>query len=135
MKDHLYVTNADFDRLQLLIESQHVTVFEKEYLGMLEKELSRAQVVEPEAIPPDVVAVNSEVLLRDLDSGDTRIYKLVLPAQARAENSISILTPLGAAMLGYRVGDIIELPVPSGVWRLKVLDVLFQPEAVSVCCQ
>lgn len=135
MKDHLYITNADFNRLQLLIEGQHVTVFEKEYLRMLQRELGRAQVVEPEAIPPDVVAVNSEVLIRDLDSGDTRIYKLVLPAQARAENSISILTPLGAAMLGYRVGDIIELPVPGGIWRLKVLDVLFQPEPVSVCCQ
>ena len=135
MKGHVYVTNADFDRLQLLIEGRHVTVFEKEYLGMLEKELGRAQVVEPGAIPPDVVAVSSEVLLRDLDSGNTRIYKLVLPAQARAENSISILTPLGAAMLGYRVGGIIELPVPGGVWRLRVLDVLFQPEAVSVCCQ
>lgn len=135
MKDHLYITNADFERLQLLIESQHVTVFEKEYLGMLEKELGRAKVVEPEEIPSDVVTLDSEVLLKDIDSGDTRIYKLVLPDQARAENSLSILTPLGAAMLGYRVGDVIEMPVPSVVWRLKVLDVLFQPEAVSVCRQ
>ncbi len=135
MKDHLYITDADFERLQLLIEGQHVTVFEKEYLRMLEKELGRAEVVEPEAIPPDVLTVNSEVLLRDLDSGDTRIYKLVLPDQARTENSLSILTPLGQAMMGRRVGDLIELPVPSGVWRLKVLDVLFQPEPVGVCCQ
>jgi regulator of nucleoside diphosphate kinase len=106
-----------------------------EYLKMLEADLGRAEVVEPEAIPPDVVTLDSEVLLKDVDSGDTRIYKLVLPDQARAENSISILTPLGAAMLGCRVGHIIELPAPGGVWGLKVLDVLFQPEAVSVCCQ
>lgn len=134
MKDRLYVTRADFDRLRHLIESRQVTVFEMEYLELLEEKLDRAEVVEPEAIPPDIVTLNSEVLLKDLDSGGVKIYRLVLPAQGRMQKSISILTPLGIAMLGYKVGEIIEFPVPRSIRRLKVLDVLLQPETAVACC-
>ena len=94
---------------------------------------TRADVVEAEAIPRDVVTMNSEVRLQDLDSGDIKVYRLVFPSQARTENSISILAPIGTAMLGYRVGDVIEWRVPKGIRRLKVLDVLYQPEAAGVC--
>jgi regulator of nucleoside diphosphate kinase len=76
--------------------------------------------------------MNSEVRLKDLDSGDVTVYRLVFPSQTRTENSISVLAPVGTAMLGYRVGDVIEWRVPKGVRRLKVLEVIYQPEAAGV---
>lgn len=133
MKDRLYITKADYEKLQRLIEGRRTTgSFDMKYLNLLEAELDRAEVVEPEAIPPDVVTMNSEVRLKDLDSGNIIVYRLVFPSQARTENSISVLAPIGMAMLGYQVGDIIEWPVPRGIRRLKVLEVLFQPEAAGV---
>jgi regulator of nucleoside diphosphate kinase len=133
MKDRLYITKADYEKLQRLIEGRRTTgSFDMKYLSLLEAELDLAEVVEPEAIPPDVVTMNSEVRLKDLDSGNIIVYRLVFPSQARTENSISVLAPIGMAMLGYQVGDIIEWPVPRGIRRFKVLEVLFQPEAAGV---
>ena len=133
MRDRLYITKADYEKLQRLIEGMRTTgSFDKKYLNMLAEELDHAEVVEPEAVPPNVVTMNSEVRLKDLDSGQSIVYRLVFPAQARRENSISVLAPIGMAMLGYQVGDIIEWPVPRGIRRLKVLEVLFQPEAAGV---
>ena len=133
MKDRLYITKADYEKLRPLIEGRRTTgSFDMKYLNLLEAELDRAEVVEPEAIPPDVVTMNSEVRLKDLDSGNIIVYRLVFPSQARTENSISVLAPIGMAMLGYQVGDIIEWPVPRGIRRLRVLEVLFQPEAAGV---
>jgi regulator of nucleoside diphosphate kinase len=68
----------------------------------------------------------------DMDSGEIKVYKLVFPSQARTENSLSVLAPIGTAILGYRVGSVIEWRVPRGVRRLKVLEVLFQPEAAAL---
>lgn len=96
---------------------------------MLEEELDRADVVEPEAIPPDVVTMHSEVLVRDVDSGEERTYRLVFPTEREVENSVSVLAPIGTAMLGYGVGTVIEWPVPKGTKRLKVVRVVSQPEA------
>jgi hypothetical protein len=61
------------------------------------------------------------------------VYTLVFPNEADIEqNRISVLAPIGIAMLGYRVGDILEWPVPSGLSRLKVKEVLYQPEASGI---
>lgn len=81
-------------------------------------------------VPPDVITMNSRVKLQDLDSGDEMIYTLVYPSDAdTGQNRISILAPIGTALIGYRVGDIVEWKVPSGVKRLKVEEILYQPEA------
>ena len=66
----------------------------------------------------------------DMDSGEVHI--LVFPSRARTANPLSVLAPTGTAILGYRVGDVIEWQVPKVVRRLKVLEVLFQPEAAGV---
>jgi regulator of nucleoside diphosphate kinase len=133
MRDRIYITDDDSERLRRLIAGRRgANPVDHEYLDMLEQELDRAEVVEPEAIPRDVVTMNSEVQLRDLDSGETRVYRLIFPTQTRTANSISVLAPVGTAMLGYRVGDVIEWPVPKGIRRLKVMDVIYQPEAAGV---
>ncbi len=133
MRDRIYITDDDCERLRRLIAGRRgANSADTEYLDVLEQELDRAEIVEPEAIPRDVVTMDSQVRLKDLDSGETRVYRLIFPSQTRTPDSISVLAPVGTAMLGYRVGDVIEWRVPKGIRRLKVLEVIYQPEAAGV---
>ncbi len=133
MRDRIYITDGDCERLRRLIAGRRrANAIDHEYLDILEQELDRAELVEPGAVPRDVVTMNSEVRLKDLDSGQTQVYRLIFPTQTRTENSISVLAPIGTAMLGYRVGDVIKWRVPKGIRRLKVLEVIYQPEAAGV---
>lgn len=73
--------------------------------------------------------MNSKVRLRDLDTEETETYTLVYPDKADASDGrISVLAPVGTAIIGYQVGDTIDWPVPAGLRRLKVEAVLYQPE-------
>ena len=94
--------------------------------------MERAEVVAPRDVPTDAVTMNSTVRLRDLGSGKELTYTLVFPNEADVDQGkISILAPIGTAMIGYREGDVIEWEVPSGLRRLKVEEVLYQPEAAG----
>ncbi|MCA9421474.1 MAG: GreA/GreB family elongation factor, partial [Nitrospira sp.] len=78
----------------------------------------------PKDIPPDVVTMNSRVRLSDMNKGDDLVYTLVFPRDANAaEGKISILAPVGTAILGFRVGDIIEWQVPAGIRKLKIEEI------------
>ena len=133
MRDRIFITESDYERLSRLIAGRRTSGPDGEHLAELEQELERAEVLgDKEAVPPDVVTMNSEVRLLDVDSGEEKVYKLVFPTQARTDNALSVLAPVGTAILGYRVGSVIEWRVPKGVRRLKVLDVLYQPEAAGV---
>ena len=129
-KRTLIISHADRERLVALIDSARLdTRVREDYLAALEGELSQARVVPLGKVPADVVTMNSVVRLRDLDSGETEEYELVYPADADVSlNRISILAPIGTAILGYRLGDVIEWPVPAGLRRLRVEEVLYQPE-------
>jgi len=132
MRDAIFIMDIDFERLRLLIEGRRgARSVDHEHLDMLEQELDRAEIVGPESLPRGIVTMNSEVRLLDLDSGEVRIYHLIFPNQNRTDNSISVLAPIGTALLGYREGDVIEWRVPKGIRRLKVLDVVPQPEAAG----
>lgn len=126
----IHITEHDRDRLQKLIEVMSDRDRQsKPYIDKLEEELDRAHVVEPNRIPSDVITMNSKVRLQDMDSGEEVVYALVFPGKANAdENAISVLAPIGTALLGYREGDVIEWQVPAGTKRLKVLEVVYQPE-------
>jgi regulator of nucleoside diphosphate kinase len=126
------VTEFDLGRLRNLIDIARYdgSDWHGPYLNRLEAELERAEVVDPKDIPKDVVTMRSTVRLKDLDSTKELIYSLVFPKEADVDKGkISVLAPVGTAMIGYRVGDIIEWEVPSGLRRLKVEEVLYQPEA------
>jgi len=127
----IYITAYDLQRLrELIIETRRMERRKNEYLESLDAELSRGQVVAPTEVPPDVVTMNSRVHLVDLESQEEMVYTLVFPQDADlAQGKISVLAPIGTAMLGYRVGDTFEWPVPAGVRRLQVKEVLYQPEA------
>ncbi|HNP61151.1 MAG TPA: nucleoside diphosphate kinase regulator, partial [Nitrospirales bacterium] len=102
------------------------------HLEGLSEELDRANIVDPKDIPPDVVTMNSRVRLSDTSKDEDLIYTLVFPRDADAEaGKISILAPIGTAILGYKVGDIIEWPVPLGIRKVKIEEVLYQPEAAG----
>lgn len=131
-QNNIYITRPDHERLTKLVEFARGREGDatREYLNRLEGELERAKVVEQRQIPPDVITMRSTVRLKDLDTGEKMIYWLAFPREANFyEGKISILAPVGTAMLGYRRGDVIEWEVPSGVRRLKVEEVLYQPEA------
>jgi regulator of nucleoside diphosphate kinase len=90
--------------------------------------LEKAEVVEQKNISPDVITMRSSVRLKDLDTSEEMIYWLAFPTEANYyEGKISVLAPIGTAMLGYRRGDVIEWVVPSGLWLLTVEEVLYQP--------
>lgn len=131
MIKNIIITETDKVRLQKLIsEAREYNLCKKDYLNKLDQEILRATVVDSNEIPKDIITMDSRVSLVDIESGEEMIYTLVLPDEADLqENRISILAPIGTAILGYRVGDIIEWPVPEGVIRLKVEKILFQPEA------
>ena len=133
MRDRIFITETDYDKLCRLIAGRRGSRADADHLNELEGELERAEVLaDKRTVPPDVITMGSEVRLMDVDTGEIKVYRLVFPSEARTENSLSVLAPIGTAILGYRVGDVIEWRVPKGVRRLKVLDVLFQPEAAGV---
>jgi len=130
---NIIITDADRRRLGTLIErATSDGLGARRYLDDLEHELDRAHVVDPCEVPSDVVTMNSTVRLRDLDTDEIETYTLVYPRDADIdENRISVLAPIGTAMIGYRVGDVIEWPVPSGTARFRVDEVLYQPECAG----
>jgi len=127
----IYVTELDHQRLSELIErTRQRSGVDKEYVNRLEAELDRAKIVDSRKVAADVITMRSKVRLKDLISGETNVYSLVFPCEADfSEGKISVLAPIGTAILGYSRGDTIEWPVPSGVRRLKVDEILYQPEA------
>ena len=129
----IFITEFDLTRLEELLDKVSTEDSrDSKHLKELEDELLRAEVVEPRDIPPDVITMNSQVCLKDLDSGEELLYTLVFPNDARLEeNRISILAPVGTALLGYRVGDTIKWKVPGGMRKLKVKKILYQPEAAG----
>ena len=130
----ILITESDMRRLTRLVDSAK-WFFKRElpYVEQLEAELDRAEVVAAENIPQDVVTMNSQVRVLDLDARKETVYTLVFPPDADiSKNRISVVAPIGTALLGYRVGDVIEWQVPAGVKRLRVEEILYQPEAVGV---
>ena len=129
----IHITKLDMDRLLDLIEGVRSSPkFNKVNIDLLEKELYRGVLVDPQNIPHDVITMNSKVGITDTESGEKMSYTLVFPSAANiSENKLSILAPLGMALIGYRKGDIIEWPVPSGIRKLKVDEIIYQPEAAG----
>ena len=127
----IHITEFDLKRLRkLLFDAQSTDYRNSDYLEKLQMEINRAEVVSPKDIPSDVVTMNSTVCIEDLDTKEEEIYTLVFPENADlSQGKISILAPIGTAMLGYEVGDSFEWDVPAGKRRLRVKKILYQPEA------
>jgi regulator of nucleoside diphosphate kinase len=119
------VTETDLQRLQQLLAACDSELVEK-----LEDELSRANVVAANDVPQDVVTMDSEVVYEDSASGSKRRVRIVYPQDADVEQGkVSVLAPLGSALLGLSVGQTIEWLMPNGKRLLRVVSVPYQPEA------
>lgn len=126
-KPAITLSSLDLQRIEALLEgtadSDH---------GALRSELERAEVVEPRDMPGDVVSMNSTARMQDVDDGEEMTLTLVYPRNAGAPGMVSILAPVGSALLGLAVGQQINWPLPGGrTRRLRVLAVSYQPEAAG----
>ena len=129
----IVVTEFDQTRLRNLLDGvRRWNARDRTHVDHLEAELDRAHVVLPHDVPFDGVTMNSKVAVRDMDSNEEMTFALVFPSDADVNRKrISVLAPIGTAILGYRVGDTIDWKVPGRIRRLKIERVLFQPEAAG----
>lgn len=127
-KPQIFVTSQDMDRLEALLASLPADAFPGK--ETLQAELERAEVVESAKIPPSVVTMNSIVRFTIEDSGKDFRLKLVYPKDINGNTDrISVLAPVGSALLGLSIGDELEWPGPGeGMIKVRVVDVIYQPE-------
>lgn len=123
---NITISSPDHNRLLQLVDSARLDRrVQRQNLDLLERELGRAIVVSPDSLPWDVIAMNSVVCFQDLDTGEEEQYQLVFPTDADVINDrISVLAPIGTALLGFRCGDVIEWQVPQGRRRLQITKVI-----------
>ena len=127
----IVITWDDMARLKELVrQGRKASRRDQDHLAELDQELDRAEIVDTGDLSPDVVTMHSTVRVRDLDSGKRVVYTLAFPVDADIDKRrISVLAPIGTALIGYRAGDRVEWRTPGGTKRLEVEEVLFQPEA------
>lgn len=127
---NIFITQPDLEQLSQMVDCvRKAAGTEPGTLQMLETELDRAVILSPFVIPPDVVTMHSRVRVRDLSANRDSTYTLVFPRDADFnQGKISVLAPVGTAILGSRVGDVIEWKVPGGIRKLRIEEVLYQPE-------
>lgn len=129
-KRKIYINRYDLDRLRALIDMSSGP--EAPYLEKLEKELEQATVVEPREVPGDVVTMNSIVRVKDVDAGEERTLILVFPGKEGVNGkTVSILSPMGIALIGYREGDILSWDLPGGNVKIRIEEVIYQPERLG----
>ena len=127
------VTAVDRTRLREMVRAlRSVGDPFRSHLRELTDALERADVVTPAEVGADVVTMNSRVRARDVETGRTETFTLVYHGESGMfDNRLSVLTPMGVAALGARVGDVIEFPIRRGVRRLRIEEMLYQPEAAG----
>lgn len=126
----IHVTSQDLQRLRHVIGSAaNESALNRQHLEMLSGELDRAVIIDDESIPPDVIRMRTHVRIRDSRSKQSEDYTLVYPWEADVHlNLISVLAPLGTALLGYREGDRIDWQLPGGARELHVEKILRQSD-------
>lgn len=149
VEEHAVVTQADRQRLREMIRTLRASVPSEGgpyagYLAALERRLAQLATVPAEQVDGDVVTMNSQLAVRELHPhaggedgrrhvlGREHVLSLTYEADADAfAGKVSVVTPLGAALLGSRVGDVVEWQTLRGPQRLRVERVLYQPEAAG----
>ena len=118
----IVVTDLDARRLRALLDRRGETSsVDQVLLQKLQAELERARVLLWAEMPTDVVRMHSEVRVLDLESGERSDYALVFPREADVSaKRISVVAPLGTALLGFREGDTVEWMMPGGMRRLRI---------------
>jgi regulator of nucleoside diphosphate kinase len=122
----IYITKFDYERLKKILGKKKP---HDDFDKALIYELERGEIVDPKDIPADIITMNSHIRFTD-EFGDSWDYWLVFPEDANlSESKISILSPIGCALLGYKIGDQVTIHTPNkGRRNLKVEEIISQPE-------
>ena len=125
----ILLTDRDNERLSALAANRDGRF--AEIGGILALELERALVVEPAKVPPNVVTMNTRVIVRDEATGTTQMFTLVYPGDEDISiGNLSVLTPAGAALIGLSKGETLAWTTRDGQTReMTVVEILYQPEA------
>jgi len=120
IKNPVIVTQEDYQLLKGYINS----TINREDEMTLSSELRRAIIVNKNAFPLHAIRLNSQVSVQDLETNKTFEFTLVMPSQAnRQDNKVSVLTPIGAALIGFRKGEEVQWKVPAGLKKFRILEV------------
>ena len=136
-KKNILITKNDCEKLLQLIEDiekqEQCNNEKKALLLTLKVKLNWASIVIPQDIPPTYITMNSKFQYLNIDNGKISTFSLVIPEEANIDqNKISIISPVGIAILGQSVGDLVECELPFGVAYLKVLHIISQPESMGI---
>ena len=124
---NIVITRLDAQRLEKLFDPM---TYPLDSLEALETEMARARVISHKRVQPDVVTMNSTVRLLDETTAREFLVTLVYPHNAGAPDTVSVLAPVGMAILGLKIGQSIEWSsAHCRPLKLKVLDIPYQPEA------
>lgn len=134
MEDNIKITDHDYVRLYNLVNrTKKYKNEELSNISVLENEIRRAERVDSKEISPDIVTMNSLIELVDLDTNKSMTIKLVYPKDADYRlGKISVLSLLGSAILGYKVGSRISFEVPRGKKEVTIRNIIYQPESNGV---
>ncbi|MDQ0475777.1 nucleoside diphosphate kinase regulator [Chryseobacterium gotjawalense] len=127
------ITKQDFNKIHRSItDAKAKNSIKKEEAEKLLAELKSAKIVEQDKIEPDVVTMNSIVKIHFQNNKTTMEFQLVYPADANIkERKISIFSSVASALIGYRVGDEIDWLIPSGMTKIVIDEVIYQPESAG----
>ena len=126
----LSLTEADFGKLMSIVNTAKKYLSDRGYIDVLEEKLENAVVVSRDKVPSDVVEIDRSVQITDLDRSEQKLYKLVYPREANYGNHISVAAPLGSALLGCRVGEVVEVRAPGRTRRVRV-DAIGQSDDIA----
>jgi regulator of nucleoside diphosphate kinase len=128
--DAIIVSHSDIQRLsQLIRDLRHSRFRDQAQVELLEQTLENAEVISSARFPRNAIKMNSRFRVLDLGTGKKQVYTLVYPDEADVSSgSISVLAPIGIAVLGRRQRDTIEVDVPGRVRRLRIERVLYPPD-------
>ena len=127
----IILNRLDYARIKkcISVAQEFRSISEKE-AGELLNELNSAEIVDPEAVPSNVVTMNSIVKISFLNNDKQVQFQIVYPDEAHLKaNKISIFSPIATALIGYQKGDEIEWIVPAGLTRIRIDEIIYQPEA------
>lgn len=129
----LIINRLDYARIKKSIhDAKQSGSINNSEAGKLLEELEAAEIVAPEAIPNNVVTMNSIVKVSFLHNDKQVQFQLVYPDQANLkEQKVSIFSPVATALIGYKVADEIEWIVPTGLTRIRIDEIIYQPEAAG----
>jgi len=130
---NIIVNRLDYARIKKCIaDAKQFRSISNTEAEKLLTELDSAEILEPQAIPSNVVTMNSIVKLSFLNSNKQVQFQIVYPDKAKfKENKISIFSPIATALIGYKIGDEIEWVVPAGLTKIRIDEIVYQPEAAG----